>query len=444
MDNLIADVIGDIALVLIAASLLGALATRLGQPTVAGQIVAGILFGPSLLGRLPGHLTNRLFPHAALPYLVVISQVAVAIFMFTVAYELEWETARGRYRPVLLIAALALLVPLGLGSGAAIILRSRFAALGQSHFSHSFALFMGVAISITALPVLAAILREHGIARTPAGVTAVAAAGLMDVAAWVVLAAALVGTTAKPSLPWPVTLASIVGFSTIMLLAVRPALRWWLDRPRLAPASNLPVALVLTLGSAWVTASLGLHPVFGGLLAGFTMPSVNGAPDPRVLRPVREVGDVLLPLFFVVTGLSVNVGTLNASAVIMLAVLLTLAVAGKVGPGYAASRLGGMSSRDAATVAVLMNTRGLTELIALSVGLGAGLISRQLFSVLVLMAVLTTLMTAPLLTMIGAQAPDAKGNHHGHLAHYRLFDRSGASARHDSPGPRRDRRRDRS
>lgn len=400
MDNLIADVVGDIALVLIAASLLGALARRLGQPTVVGQIIAGLAFSPSLLGRLPGHLSTRLFPHAALPYLVVIAQVAVAIFMFTVAYELEWERARSGYRPVLLIAVITLLVPMGLGSGAAIVLSSRFAALGQTRSSHSFILFMGVAISITALPVLAAIAREHGIADTQAGIVATTAAGLMDVAAWVVLAAALVGTTARPGRPWPVILALASAFTLVMLLAVRPALRWWLHWPRAAAANVLPLALVLTMGSAWVTASLGLHPVFGGLLAGFTLPGKDGTPDPRVLRSAREVSDVLLPLFFVVTGLSVNIGTLDGNAIVVLAVLLTLAIAGKLGPGYVSSRLAGMTSRDAATVAALVNTRGLTELIALNVGLSAGLISQRLFSILVVLAVLTTLMTAPLLAQI--------------------------------------------
>jgi Kef-type K+ transport system membrane component KefB len=231
------------------AALLGALARRLGQPTVVGQIIAGILFGPSL----PGHLTGRLFPRAVLPYISTISQVAVAVFMFTVAYELEWETARSRYRPVLLIAAITLLVPMGLGSGAAMIFRSRFAALDHTHFSHSFVLFMGVAISITALPVLAAITREHGIAATPAGVVATTAAGLMDAAAWVVLAAALVGTTARQTRPWPLTLALITAFSTVMLLAVRPSLRWWLDQPRTIPANSMPLALALTLTAPLLT-----------------------------------------------------------------------------------------------------------------------------------------------------------------------------------------------
>jgi len=406
MDNLIADVIGDIALIMAAASLLGSLARRCGQPAVVGQILAGILLGPSLLGRLDSHLDHHLFPAAALPALTAMSQVAVAIFMFGVGYELDWKSCRQRYRPALLVAAGAMLIPLGLGSGIAVVFRSSFAALGQSHLNHSFVLFMGVAIAITALPVLTAIMREHGISGTTAGVTATAAASLMDVAAWIVLAAALVGTASKPSRPWPVMLLLIICFAAFMLLVVRRALRWWLGSPRALLANPLPLALVLTLGSAWVTAALGLHPVFGGLLAGFTMPWKDGAPDPDILRPMEEIGGVLLPLFFIVTGLSVNIGAMNGTAVLLLAVLIVAATGGKIGPGYAGSRIGGLSPRDAATVAVLVNTRGLTELIALNVGLSAGLIGQRLFSVLVIMAVLTTMVTAPLLRRIAPADPD--------------------------------------
>jgi K+:H+ antiporter len=399
MDTLVTHVIGAVALVLVASWLLGAAAQWCGQPRVVGQILAGILFGPSLLGRLPWHLANHLFPRSVLPAMVILAQIAIVLFMFSVGYELDLRSLRERRRAVPFVAAAALFVPMALGAGAALTFGPGFSALGQPHITQSFVLFMGVAMSITALPVLAAIVRDCGLAGTSAGITATTAAGVMDVAAWLTLAVALVGSTHKPGMPALLALPLVSGFAAVMLLAVRPALRWWFSRRRFLLANPLPVALMLALGSAWVTASLGLHPVFGGFLAGLTMPRTEGAPDAEVLRPMEEVGGLLLPLFFVVTGLSLNIGALNAGGFAILALLCVIAIAGKLGPGYLASRLGGLRPREAATVAVLVSTRGLTELIALNVGLSAGLIGQRLFSVFVLMALITTALTAPLLSL---------------------------------------------
>jgi len=265
-------------------------------------------------------------------------------------------------------------------------------------------LFIGVAMSITALPVLAAIARERGIAGNAAGVTATTAAGMMDVAAWLVLAAATVDPAHKPGLSWRVTLLLSSCFAVIMLLVVRPALRWWINRPGSVLSNQLSVALALALGSGSVTASLGLHPVFGGFLAGLTMSGSGGNPDADILRPLEEAGSLLLPLFFVVTGLSVNIGALEGSAFVLLAIICAIASVGKLGPAYLASRIGGLDPGDAATVAVLVNTRGMTDLIALNVGLTAGLIDQRLFSVFVLMALITTAVTAPLLGLIRRSA----------------------------------------
>ncbi len=404
MDNLIADVLGDVALMLILSALFGALARRLGQPAVIGQIAAGILLGPTLLGHLPGHLMTRLFPSAALSYLNVLAQVAVVIFMFTVGYELSWPSRRGQGRLPLLIAPAALLVPLLVGLGLAVVDRSGFAALGQPHITATFALFIGVALSITALPVLAVIVRERGLADTLPGRTATAAAGLMDAAAWLILAATLAGAAGRPGRSWPATLGLFAVFVVVMLALVRPALRWWLSRRRAVFTGLLPLAIVLALGSAWVSTSLGVHPVFGGFIAGLTMPRVDGAPDADVLSRAEELGGLLLPLFFLVTGLSTNVGGLTGGSLVMLAIVGAIAAAGKLGPGYATARLGGLRSREAATVAVLINTRGLTELIALNAGLQAHIIGARLFSILVLMALVMTAATAPLLSAVRAPA----------------------------------------
>jgi Kef-type K+ transport system membrane component KefB len=325
--------------------------------------------------------------------------------MFVVGYELDLRALGRRSRAIPLVAVGALVIPICLGSAAAEVFGRQFTALGEPHPGRSFVLFMGVAVSITALPVLAAIVRERGIAGTVPGITAMSASGIMDVVAWLVLAAALVGTTHQAGRPWPVTLLLLVCFVAAMLLVVRPVLRWWIrQRPSGVP-NQLAIAFVLALGSAWVTASLGLHPVFGGFLAGLTMPSAEGTPDAEVLRPMEEVANLLLPLFFVVTGLSLNIGALPGEAFVLLAVICAIAIFGKIGPGYAASRIGGLAPRESAGVAVLVNTRGLTELIALNVGLSAHIIDQRVFTVLVLMALITTLATSPLLSLVRLPAP---------------------------------------
>ena len=407
MDNLIADVIGDIALVLVVSALFGAAARRCGQPTVIGQILTGVVLGPSLLGRLPGHLTSRLFPAQVLPYLNVLSQIAVVIFMFAVGYEIKFGAIRGRGRTVPLLAASAFAVPFTLGIGCALLLHSDFTAIGVTHQGRSFVLFIGVACSITALPVLAAIARERGLAETRVGVIATAAAGAMDVIAWLGLAAALIGSGHSGRFPWLVTLLLLGCFVTVMLSAVPRLLSWWMGRPNSVLSNPVPVAFALAMGAAWVTASLGLHPIFGGFVAGLAMRAGSKEQDAEVLRSMDQAGGLLLPLFFIVTGLSLNAGALRGDAFIVLAVIIVIAVAGKIGPAYAVSRACGFPPRESATMAALVNTRGLTELIALNLGLADGLISQRLFTVLVLMALITTLMTGPLLSLTrSARTPE--------------------------------------
>jgi K+:H+ antiporter len=393
-------VIGDIALVILLSSLLSVLARRCGQPIVVGQLLTGVLLGPSLLGRLPGHLTTHLFPHTALPSLTSLAQVAVVIFMFAVGYELDSGAIRGHGRAVPLVAASALAVPMGLGTACVLLYRSGFAAIGEPRDGRSFVLFMSVAMSITAMPVLAAIARERGLAGTTAGTIATAVAGTMDVLAWLVLAVALIGTGQSGHFSWPVALLLTGCFVAIMLIVVRPALTWWTSRSQSLLSNPVPVALALAMGSAWVTTTVGLQPVFGGFLAGLAMRPGNGVPDADVVRSMEQAGNLLLPLFFIVTGLSLNVGDVYGDGLTMLALISVVASVGKLVPAYAASRLSRLRPRESATIAALLNTRGLTELVALNVGLQAGLINQRLFTVLVLMALLTTLMTGPLLSVI--------------------------------------------
>jgi Kef-type K+ transport system membrane component KefB len=402
LDRVAAVVIGDIALVLTVSWLLGALARRCGQPAVVGQILTGLLLGSSVLGRLPGHLTSFLFPHQAIPYLSVLSQVAIVVFMFLVGYEIDIQGIRSHGRLVPLIAVCALLVPMGLGSGSAALLGSVFTAAGQhSVAGHSFILFVGVATSVTALPVLAAIVRERGIADSSAGVVAMAAAGAMDVMAWIALGAALAGSPHSPKRSWLLTLVGVILLTAFMLLVLRRLLRWWFGRPAAVLAQQLPVAIVLAMGSACITSLLGLHVFFGGFLAGLTMARSSRAPDADVVRGMQGAGNLMLPLFFVVTGLSLNIGSIGPGGLALLGLVFAIGCIGKLVPAYAASRLGGLPPRQAATVAALLNTRGLTELIALNAGLQSGIIGRGTFTIFVLMALITTALTSPLLALIG-------------------------------------------
>lgn len=400
MDVVTADVIGDTALVLGASYLFGALARRIGQPTVVGQIVAGVALGPSLLGRLPGDPSHRLFPGEAVPFVSTIAQIAVVVFMFGVGYEIDVRSVRGHRRPVLLVSVGAMLIPLALGSAVALGTQRLRAFDGHHSDGRSFVLFMGVATSITALPVLAAIVRERGIAGSVVGDVATAAAGLMDVFAWLVLAAALVGTRAAGSRPWFQTALLLAGFVALMFLVIRPALKWWIHRPGAVVLSQVPVALVLAMAGAWATAALGLHPIFGAFVAGLAMPKREGATDVEVLRSTEQTGGLLMPLFFVVTGLTTDISALNGADLALLAVILVCGIGGKVAAGYAMARLAGLDGRRSAMIGALVNTRGLTELIALNVGLRAGVIDGRLFTILVLMALITTAMTGPLITAV--------------------------------------------
>lgn len=401
IEDATANVIGDVGLIVVASSLLGALARRIGQPTVIGQIVAGIALGPTLLGRLPGNPTAHLFSTGVRPFLTVLSQVAIVIFMFVAGYEIDFRLLRRGSRGSIMVALTALTVPIALTVGAFALFHGVFSAADAAHVhGRPFLPFMAVATSITALPVLAAIVRERGAAGTPAGTVATTAAGFMDVAAWVILAAALAGTSHASRWSWPMMVLLTAVFVVAMFGVLRPALSWWMQRPGRLLANQVPVALGFALASAWVTASLGLHPVFGGFLAGLAFPRPNGVPEAEVLRPMEQSADLMLPLFFVTTGLSFNIGTVDGQGLLLLALILVIAVGGKLLPAYAAARLAGLDSQQSALVAALVNTRGLTELIALNVGLAAGVIGPELFTVLVLMALITTFMTGPLLTFL--------------------------------------------
>lgn len=395
-------VIADMAVITAFSHVFSAAATRLRQPAVTGQILAGILLGPSLLGRLPGHPDAKVFPPAMLPYVNVVAQVGLVLFMYCVGYELDVRLLRGRLRSVAMVSAVSLLLPMALGAGAALT----FLRQGPGGRAHAapFVLFMAIAVSITAVPVLARVIREWGLGVTVPGTVSMAAAAVMDVAGWLLLAVAVMGGSRTGDFPVPDTALLFVLYLAGMLLLVRPALRRLLPGDGAeGPARLLPIVIALAMGSAWVTGALGLNVIFGAFLAGLLTPRrPDGAPDPGLLHPVEQAGNLLLPLFFVVTGLSVDIGALRPGDILPEAGICAIAIAGKVGGGLLGSRLARLPLRESAVIGALLNTRGLTELIALNVGRQAGLVDARVYTMLVLMALITTAMTGPLLHALKA------------------------------------------
>jgi Kef-type K+ transport system membrane component KefB len=261
--------------------------------------------------------------------------------------------------------------------------------------------FAGVALSITAVPVLTAIVRENGLASTVPGVIAVSAAGLLDVMGWTVLAGTLLDNGDGQTLHWRWRALIAAAFLTLMLTAARPLLRLLLWRTQMEPMVRLALLLGFAFLSASVTQFLGLHAICGALLAGAVCPrEKDGTLDPDLVRPLHAVSSLMLPFFFVVSGQAVALNSLDATGWAAFALVTVLAVTTKIGSGTVAARLGGLDRDDARTVGVLMSTRGLTELIALNAGFQAGLVSGPLYTVLVLMALATTLLTQPLLSLV--------------------------------------------
>ncbi|MFJ7242434.1 cation:proton antiporter [Streptomyces olivaceus] len=400
-DALVAHLVGASALILVAAHAGGGLARRLGQPYIVGQLAAGIALGPSLLGALAPQAYDTLFPAAIGPALTGFSQFSLVVFLFAVGYELDLKILGDRARVSVTVALASFVVPMAVGCGAALLFRDTLRDLGGRELSPAAVVFAGIALTITAVPVLTAIVRENNLTRTVPGVVAVSAAGVLDAVCWTVLAGAMLNSGAgETALYWPWRAALAVGFVTLMALAARPVLRRLLWRTRLEPSLRLALLIGFALGSAWVTHWLGLHVIFGALLAGAVTPrEEDGTLDPDLLRPLHEVGSLLLPFFFVLSGQSVALNSMTGTGWAVLLVVTVLAVVTKVGSGQVAARLGGLDRHDARTVGVLLSARGLTELIALNAGLEAGLVSAPLYTVLVFMALATTLLTQPFLVL---------------------------------------------
>lgn len=393
----------QVGVVILAARVVGFLFRRIGQPQVVGEIAAGIILGPSLLGWLSPTLEASLFPAESLGFLNALSQIGLVAFMFLVGLELNPQLLRGRRNTAVITSHASITLPFFLGSLLALYLYPRLS--DNSVTFTSFALFVGTAMSITAFPVLARILRDRKLMNHPVGVVAIACAAVDDVTAWCILAAvvAMVRATETATPLW-LTLTGSLAFIAIMVFVVRRLLRGlvalYQDRGRVTN-DHMGLILLLVLGSAWVTEQLGIHALFGAFLVGAIMPK-----DPEFVHSLTErieglVVVLLLPLFFAFTGLRTSVGLLaGADMWAYCGLLIAVAIAGKLGGSMLAAGLTGMTWREAGAVGILMNTRGLMELVVLNIGLDIGVISPAMFTMMVLMALVTTFMATPLLELV--------------------------------------------
>lgn len=366
-------------------------------------MIAGILLGPSLLGLIAPAASSFLFPVASLPYLTALSQVGVVIFMFLVGLEVEPELLRGQGRVAVLTSQAGIVVPFALGALLGLGLYSRLAPEGLARTP--FVLFLGTAMSITAFPVLARILDERRLSNTGLGTMALASAAVNDVAGWCILTVVvLLARAQEVGVSIGVTLLTLLAFAAVLLLLGRPLLHRMAEVfvRRGALTNNLmALVLFLVLGSAAASELAGVHALFGAFVLGLLVPRRADFAQALVRKMQDLVVVLLLPIFFALTGLRTSVSHLeSAEDWGYCALVLLVAIAGKLGGVSLAGRICGLSWREAGALGALMNARGLVELVILNIGLDLGVISPPLFTMLVLMALVTTVITTPLLEWI--------------------------------------------
>ncbi|MBL0937855.1 MAG: cation:proton antiporter [Gemmatimonadaceae bacterium] len=390
--------VGQLVVVLLAAQAFGWIARRLGQPTVVGEMVAGIVLGPSVIGALQPQWTAALFPAGSLGFLNALSQLGVLLFLFVVGLHVDLRSLRGQSGTAVIASHASIAAPFTLGVLLAFWLFPRFSPAGVPFAA--FALFVGVAMSITAFPVLARILEERGMLSTPLGALAIACAAVDDVTAWILLAVVVALVQAGGvDFTLAVTLFGTAAFVLAMFYVMRPMLQR-LTRTRVigqrVSSATMAVIMIVVLLAAFATELLGIHALFGAFVAGAVMPRDNGFNDQVADQLSDLLVVLLLPLFFAYTGLRTHFDLLGGfEDLIFLGAILAVAIGGKVFGTAIAARAGGQPWREATVLGLLMNTRGLMELVVLNIGLDLGVLSPRLFAMMVIMALVTTAMTVP-------------------------------------------------
>ena len=392
----------QIIAVLLMVRLFGFLFKHIGQPGVIGEIVAGIVLGPSVLGYFFPDVFQALFPPESLTNLELLSQVGLVLFMFVIGMELDFSVLKNKINETLVISHAGILVPFFLGIVASYWIYEEYAA-AQTAFL-PFALFIGISMSITAFPVLARIIQERNMTKTSLGTLAIASAANDDVTAWcllaVVIAIAKAGTFASALYAIGLTALYII----IMFMVVRPFLKKVGEvyaNQEVINKTFVALILLILIISSTLTEIIGIHALFGAFMAGVVMPPSIGFRK-VMMEKVEDIALVFfLPVFFAFSGLRTEIGLINSPALWGVCLLLiTVAVAGKLGGCAVAARLVGESWKDSFTIGTLMNTRGLMELVALNIGYEMGVLPPSIFVILVIMALVTTFMTTPLLHLV--------------------------------------------
>ena len=389
-----------LAAVVLLGRVLGALFRGIGQPPVIGEVVAGIVLGPSLLGHFWPDAYTFILPPSVAPSLGLLSQLGVVLYMFLVGVELDTDVFRGRLRATATIALTSIAVPFALGLWLATHLYARYAPEGVT--AMHFALFVGVAMSITAFPVLARILTDRGLSKTPIGRLALTCAAIDDVTAWCLLAFVVGIVQSAEGQAWLPTVLTVV-FIGFMFAVVRPAVLGLLERwrDRQGDQTVIAITLVAVLLSALATEAIGVHAIFGAFLLGAIVPHSSRLAQVLQERIESPVTILLLPAFFAFAGMRTQIGLLSdVNAWLTCVVIVLVATGGKFGGALLAARLVGYGWRSATGLGILINTRGLMELIVLNVGLDLGIISPPLFTMMVIMALVTTMAAGPLFAAV--------------------------------------------
>jgi Kef-type K+ transport system membrane component KefB len=398
----------QIIVIIATARLFGYLFKKIRQPAVIGEIVAGIILGPSIIGAYFPEINNFLFPAASLSSLSFISQIGLILFMFIIGMELDLKAISKQAYDAVIISHASIIIPYTLGMLLAYYLYRDYAPAGTGFLS--FALFMGIAMSITAFPVLARILQEKKLTRSKLGAMALTCAAADDLTAWCILAAVIALVKSGSSISVLYTIALAVVYVLVMLKIIRPFLEGLshvYDKKEKRRTPIIALLFVILIVSAYITSVIGVHALFGAFVAGVIMPSSFSFRQ-IIIEKIEDVSIILLlPLFFVITGLRTQIGLINESHLwITFGWILLVAVAGKFGGSALAARMVGQSWKDSLSIGVLMNTRGLMQLIVLNIGYDLGILSPEIFAMMVLMALVTTFMTGPALDLINWLMPE--------------------------------------